>query len=285
MSICQGSIQAYFPQKQLLRGSLCVEPHNRFLKFEQWSKQNLKDSYAVMQKIVQQWQDNNITDQYLIIGKANQTTSFSWEIVPYERCSTWIGRVVQQIVVLWRFVFGGAVFSEQSKPEKKTVTPLLEKRLDKAKDPFCDQATIDRQCVLYGDTANVLYNIAPIGFGGEKLHFLIVPKRHCETFAELDESEYVESLQLAQQLYSHFRATRKKIENVYIFYKSGIDAGLTVPHPHMHFIVTTNPAQDVFGNLTVFKNIFFGSFRMNSTDFKNRVGELKKELSYLSKED
>ena len=58
-----------------------------------------------------------------------------------------------------------------------------------------------------------------------------------------------------------FKQTRKA-EDIYLFHKTGIDAGQTVPHWHMHLIVTANKTQGFFGKLTVLKNMLFGSSPM-----------------------
>jgi diadenosine tetraphosphate (Ap4A) HIT family hydrolase len=57
------------------------------------------------------------------------------------------------------------------------------------------------------------------------------------------------------KLIDHFKIRRKTVKNVYLLNKTGIDAGQTVKHWHLHVIFSTNKAQDFWGGMTVIKNI------------------------------
>ena len=59
-----------------------------------------------MQRIARAWESSHFTHQYLIYGKVD-SNAFNWEMVPYQKCRTFIGRAFQQLQVLWRIVFGG----------------------------------------------------------------------------------------------------------------------------------------------------------------------------------
>lgn len=283
------SLTAFIPDRQLLPNSLQVMA--RVEPFGEWSNKDHVDSYHFMQRIADAWKNNHLTDQYLIYGKVN-SSSFRWEMVPYEKCRTFIGRIVQQLQVLWRIVFGGIKIPEKAKQNKVLMyrdmlddsSPGLERSsaASKAEDSFCKDDTIERQWVIKGKKVNVLFNHAPIGFGGERLHFLVVPKEHRETFTEVTEEEYCESMELTRSLVNHFSERRENIENVYLMNKTGRDAGQTVKHWHLHVIFSTNKSQDLWGKITVIKNILFGSSPMKKDQLATTVGRLRVELVKLS---
>lgn len=243
-----------------------------------------------MQRIAQAWKSGNVTNQYLIYGKID-SNPFNWEMVPYQKCRTFIGRIIQQLQVLWRTVFGGATVSEESgKNQAKRYEVLLNQSPEviepsndpsKGNDSFCKDETIERQWVIKGKKVNVLFNYAPIGFGGERLHFLVVPKEHRETFTDVTQEEYCESLELTTKLVEHFGETRKTVKNVYLLNKTGLDAGQTVKHWHLHVIFSTNTAQDFWGKMTVIKNILLGSSPMKKDNLAKTVGALREELAPL----
>lgn len=284
------TVQASIPPQLLRLGSFQIIAPNR--PFNAWQTKHHADSYHLMQRIAEVWTHNQLTDQYLIYGKIH-SEPFKWEMVPYKKCRTVIGRVFQQLQVLWRTVFGGWVLTEAMRKDQfhlfnklacatppssakaSTMLPL------KGEDAFCKDETIERQWVITGKKVNVLFNYAPIGFGGEKLHFLIVPKEHRETFPDVTQEEYCESLALTTKLVDHFSATRKTIKNVYLLNKTGIDAGQSVKHWHLHVVFSTNARQDFWGKLTVVKNILFGSSPMKNEDLLTKVDALRTELATI----
>lgn len=260
------------PRQQLLKNSFIITAPDQ--KLCSWSRKDHSDSFSWMQRITQGWE----TDQFLIYGKVG-SKPFTWEIVPYEKCRTFIGRAIQQLQVLWRSVFGGLEISEEEairqceryrKFPEKTPIPSA----GKGTDPFCKEETIERQWVITGEKVNVLFNYAPIGFGGERLHFLVVPKEHRESFTEVTEEEYLETMELTSRLISHLGSAR----TVYLLNKTGIDAGQTVKHWHLHVIFSSNPAQDFWGKMTVVRNILFGSSPMREDELQKKVAELRNLL-------
>lgn len=280
------SLSAAIPGKQLLDKSLSISAAGK--KFTAWSEQNHADSYHFMQQIAQAWKNSHFTHQYLIYGKID-SNPFSWEIVPHQKCRTFIGRIAQQILVLWRTIFGGITAPKVSREKQfknyerlfnnspKVIEP--EGLANKGTDSFCKNETIERQWVITGKKVNVLFNYAPIGFGGEKLHFLVVPKEHRKNFTDVTCEEYCESLALTSKLVDHFSKTRNSVKNVYLLNKTGIDAGQTVNHWHLHAIFSTNSAQDFWGKITVLKNILFGSSPMKKDDLEKKVKALREEFA------
>jgi hypothetical protein len=217
------TLLAVVPNEQLLNQSLHLVAPGK--QFKEWSAKNHADSYLCMQRIANLWMESNLTNQYLIYGKVGPNP-FKWEMVPYKRCPNFIGRAFQQIKVLWRTVFGGVKVSEKEGENQLKKYELLLKQFppitkpsaisSKSDDSFCKDDTIKRQWVITGKTVNVLFNYAPIGFGGERLHFLVVPKEHRETFTEVTPEEYDESLGLTGKLIDHFTENRKTVRNVYL---------------------------------------------------------------------
>lgn len=282
------SLYATAPKQQLLKNSVSVT--NAENLFTDWTKQDHADSYQFMQKIARCWEAMKTRDQYLIYGKVNQGL-FNWEMVPYARCRTIFGRVYQQLQVLWRTVFGGIQVSSKERTAqidehnsnlskyKIEVNPSDAENL--SDDNFCKEEVIDRQWVVTGQKVNVLFNYAPIGFGGEKLHFLVVPRQHREKFTDVTEEEYCESLDLTTKMINHFAEHRDFSTNVYLMHKTGKDAGQTVKHWHLQVIFSTNPSQDFWGKLTVLKNIFWGSSPMKPDALAKRVTELRTELAAI----
>ena len=283
------SLLTGIPREQILDQSVQITAPNK--KFKEWSEQDHRDSYNAMQRIAQTWKSQNITDQYLIYSKVDKEV-FQWEMIPYQKCATVIGRIFQQVQVLWRTVFGGVTLSEEAsqialrKYEKMFETSphvsLPQQVESRGNDAFCSSATNERQWVITGKKVNVLFNYAPIGVGGERLHFLVVPKEHRVSFTDVTEEEYSEALSLTSRLIDRISLSRQNIENIYLLNKTGIDAGQTVNHWHMHVIFSTNKAQDFWGKLTVLKNILFGSSPMKIAELTQRVEALRKELAPIS---
>jgi hypothetical protein len=126
-------------------------------------------------------------------------------------------RLISSLDFTDNFLFYGALPSgggtcltpEKVKEEEKRYTALLhgnaythqtENEPGSSQDAFCNNQVIQKQRVMEGDKINILYNYAPIGLGGEKLHFLITPKTHRTTLKDLTENEYGEAQLITQQL-------------------------------------------------------------------------------------
>ena len=62
-------------------------------------------------------------------------------------------------------------------------------------------------------------------------------------------------------------------------HKTGIDAGQSVKHWHLHVIFSTNTAQNFWGRITVIRNILFGSSPMKRDELARKVGALRLELA------
>lgn len=278
------SLCVVLPDQQLREQSVQIVAPNKALS--EWSKKDHAHSYSLMQRVTQLWKNSGMTDQYFIYGKID-STPFHWEMVPYHKCESSLGRIAQQLQVLWRTIFGGIEVTPESKTEQLNQYQLLLNQAPAAveplnvsregDDPFCKKETIVRQWVVTGKKVNVLFNYAPIGFGKDKLHFLVVPKAHREMFTDVTKEEYCEALALTTRLVDHFSKTRE-IKNVYLLNSNGKDAGQTVKHWHLHVIFSTSSAHDWWGKLSVFKKILIQSSPMKKEELANTVNALRQEL-------
>lgn len=280
------TIEVRIPDSPLAKNALELAPTTS-KKFSQFTEAEDLDTVSSIKAIVNIWQNQRMADQYMLFGKEGD--SFRWEVVPYETTNSSISKIAQQTKVLWNIIFGGNSLSTEEKEKvrntyqdsfTKHYTHTFDYHGPKVPGPdaFIDQKVIDRQLVLEGERVRVLYNYAPIGFGGEKLHFLIIPKEQKEFLTDLSPEEFQEAMSITRKLLNCLGETRE-IQDVYFFNKNGPDAGQTVPHWHLHVIVTTNRLQDTLGKLTIMKNILFGASPMPTEELRSKVEELRDELS------
>lgn len=269
------NIEVQVPERPLANGSILVVPQNS-------TPSTLGEMYDTLQRIAQVWKANGISN-YMIYSKTTEHGFSGWEIVPYQDTSF---RFLAQLKVLWNVAFGGfKVGASEIERDKKLFsdsaifteeyTPLAPTGAD-TRDAFCNPAVIAPQLIYSGNEVDLLFNYAPIGIGKERLHFLLVPKKHRENFSQLTKSEYIEARQIANKLADFYKT--KNISTVYMFDKTGPLAGQTVPHWHQHLIFTATKTQEFVGKLTVLKNMIFGSSAMKSEALTQRVAELRTEL-------
>ncbi|GAB4238534.1 MAG: hypothetical protein Tsb0021_18240 [Chlamydiales bacterium] len=290
------SIQVRIPTESLAHDSIEIGTSIE-TSFTTWDDREHLNAFELMQHLIGVWKTHEIAHQHLIYGQQssynNDQKPFVWQVVPFQQSTIIIDRVWRQLQVAMRIAFGGFQLSTKSKQEIVNRyrnwwqnTPLKDSRVENNdhSDPFCNQEVIAKQSVLEGSTVRVLYNYAPIGLGGEKLHFLIIPKKHRSRFENVSRDEYLEAMQLSHRLMQHFFQTRS-VYQVYLLHKSGIDAGQTVPHWHMHLIVSTSKSQDFLGKLTVLKKILFGSTPMSDSELSQTVAVFRSEFKELTTPD
>lgn len=278
-------MQMVVPDHPLTIGSLKVESKSRSLNVSEWEAENILESYGLIQKVVEVWRKNGITDYLIYAKESTSLTSFSYEVVPYPK-KGW--RFWKQFKTLWNIIFGSSALSEIQRSKiardfkQLTLTSndtISEIEQISIQDAFCDQSVIERQLVYAGKKINILYNYAPIGFGQRKLHFLLVPKEHRLTFSDLSQEEYLEVVQLCQKLISFYK--EKEFKAVYLFNKSGTEAGQSVLHWHEHVVFTATKTQELFGKLTILKNMLFGSSPLSKQELQTQVELLRNELGQL----
>jgi len=267
----------------LASGAVQIVPNTGISSFSAWTPEHHKEAYQLIQKVVQVWKKQGISD-YLVYGKESKEAPFVWEVVPYPK-SCW--SVWRQLQVLWRVSFGGTPvgLDEQQRvannflEEGEHLSPVKESQ-EKTPfhDAFCREEVIQKQLVHEGgEHAHVLYNYAPVVLDERKLHFLLVAKKHRETFADLSEGEYVESMQLSQKLIRFYE--EKGYPTAYLYHKSGVRAGQTIPHWHEHLIFVNTKIQEFVAKLRVLKGtLICSSFPLSQKELQSRVASLKEEL-------
>lgn len=282
-------VKVIVPECPLAAGALKIMPRSDTGSFSAWENVDQQEAYSLIQGIVQIWEKKGVVD-YLIYGKESGDSSFGWEVVPYPKEGWWFWK---QFNVLWNITFTGScvpkvererVVQDFQKDKDSLLVEQIEviKETVQGKDPFCDQEIIAKQLVFEGKKINLLYNYAPIAFGEEKLHFLIVPKEHRPRFSDLTEEEYLETMQIAQKLVAFYK--EKGYETAYLFDKTGAEAGQTIPHWHEHLVFTATKTQELLGQLMVLKNMMFWSSPLPAEELKDRVDSLSNELVAVFKE-
>jgi diadenosine tetraphosphate (Ap4A) HIT family hydrolase len=291
--VLQGSsLNIVVPKAPLSQGSVQIIPRSGASHFPQWTTQNHQEAQSLIQRVIGAFEKQGVTD-YMVYGKESPDASFSWEVVPYTKsnwsCVNIFWRFWQQIQVLWKITFGGGSYSIA---ERQSIAETLRKNLPatsaaasvpqvqaaaQKSDVFCNPDIIKKQCVFEGKHINVLYDYAPLTLGKDRLHFLLVPKRHCSKFTELTPAEYIESKELSRRLQKYYHA--KGFHTVFQFAKTGEQAGLTVPHCHEHLVFTDTKTQEWLGKIRVLVRMLFGSFSLGANELKNRVDGLKVELA------
>ncbi len=284
------TMKVVVPECPLGLGSVKIIPTSNRRNFYGWEESNKLEAHELLQNVVKIWEKKGITD-YLIYGKESKGLIFGWEIVPYPKTG-W--KYWKQFRVLWNITFGARCLpiferqriAEDFQKDKDSFSATNTKQIEITKktasqnDAFCNPNIIDKQLIFEGKEINVLYNYAPLFIGKEKLHFLVVPKRHLPKFSDLSKSEYLESMQLTQKLINIYK--NKGFHTVYLFDKTGDRAGQTVSHFHGHVVITAAKNQ-VFLGLAVLKNMLFGSSPLKQNELQSRVEAFRKELSTVLK--
>ncbi len=227
--------------------------------------------FALLQKAAAHWSD------FLIYSWASPKNPDlrEWAFVPYTRHSfSW----TQQMNVLWRATRGGSAQTDEQceavkqyyREKHEVVRPSSPKT-----DAFCQRKVLDSQRVIGGETVDVLFNYAPLG----EEHFLIVPHVHRTDFSEVKQGEFVEAMMWVDNIARHYL---NKGLHCHVFHKTGIHAGQTVPHWHVHVIVV-DPSQDWKERLRMAWRMILWASPLPPQQLKDRVQKLQLELQDLAK--
>ena len=96
---------------------------------------------------------------------------------------------------------------------------------------FCNIIKDKKELIAENDLAVAFYDSFPVSDG----HALVIPKRHVETYFDLNEEEMAAILSLSKEV-------KKIIDGRYhptgfnVGFNVGLDGGQTVMHCHMHII-------------------------------------------------
>lgn len=95
--------------------------------------------------------------------------------------------------------------------------------------PFCNyDVSIEHE----NKTAMAILDKYPV----TKFHTLIIPKRHVQSFFDLNEYEYLDCVNLIKKLKQDLCKIDAEITGFNIGINAGHDAGQTVDHCHIHLI-------------------------------------------------
>lgn len=104
---------------------------------------------------------------------------------------------------------------------------------------FCIPKVIDYQKVFESELCYVFYNFKPAVPGA---HFLISPKRHLQFSHNLLAEEIRDMHELAQKLTKALEIKYGR-KDVKMYIQDGPSVGQTVPHSHMHLMLTPDPVK------------------------------------------
>ena len=96
---------------------------------------------------------------------------------------------------------------------------------------FCDEKVLDAQKFYEDDLVLALYTHKPI----LPPHFLIIPKRHVEQFADLTDDEFTQISRVIKKVHSAASSVFGT-SSYLLLQKNGEEVGQTVPHVHFHYI-------------------------------------------------
>jgi diadenosine tetraphosphate (Ap4A) HIT family hydrolase len=97
--------------------------------------------------------------------------------------------------------------------------------------PFCDRIAADEEFVHARQQAVAFADAYPVADG----HLLVVPRRHVARAEDLDADEWAEVFTLVQEVCRELSEC-DGVDGVNVGVNSGVAAGQTVDHAHVHVI-------------------------------------------------
>lgn len=274
------------PERVLADGAVRVESRQAGRSFTDWTYAENAEAYEILQHVAAQWAKKGIND-YIVMGKVDGDNSFGWEIVPYTKGQ----KFLKQMAVAFRVFFGGKIASEairksvmdDYKNANEIFTASLESPLEpkapvqKSNDAFCTPKIVDSQKIIDDPEKDVrvLYDYKPL----TKHHFLVVSKEHYESYSEMPFKAYMQGVKYAKMLFEKYG---KKDSTAYLYHKTGKLAGQTVPHWHMHVVITETKNQNRWGILKVLFNTVWGVSPLKPAVQAERVKAYREQLSEKS---
>ena len=267
---------------------LKIQSRSTFSSLKEWTGLDHEYSHEALKKIASVFK--NRQDDYLIFGQmdVNKIEMFGWHAIPYHS-TDWT--LWKQLKVFWTLLSGPfRVNNELRKAVAKSYRDELNKeQLESspiyhptAHDPFCNESQLKKQRIFEGVEVDVLYNYAPTKLD-EQLDFLIISKKHRNSFYELSKSEYVEAITLAITIFNAFRET-EQANIATIYHKSGKRAGQTVPHWHLHVMLTKNRPSTFIEKVSCIWKGYFRT-RLSDEELEKRVSLYSNKLKLLAKQE
>ena len=99
------------------------------------------------------------------------------------------------------------------------------------KCPFCDRVAAGDEIIHAGASAVVFADAYPVSEG----HVLVVPRRHLSRVEDLEADEWTELFGLVREVFREL-SERDGVDGVNVGVNSGVAAGQTVDHAHVHVI-------------------------------------------------
>lgn len=264
----RGTATIAAPLHPLAKGSVLVYPTDGPAHLSDMDDAMVSALHASLRDVVDSWRLDGRAAGYMVIGVDDLLggQSFRYQAVPYPRAVTDLENAWRQFRVIRRLVFG------MNRAFRATLTrnPASAAQLarlhpvrhagsssEPSRCPFCRRDVLQSQIVMEGRTVVALYNFAPIGLRGDKLHFLIIPKAHRPGFEDLTREEHREAFELARRvvhrLSAHFGQGAMK--RLYTYHKTGPEAGQSVPHWHLHLVLFRSHLHDIWARSQVLLKI------------------------------
>ncbi|MCI0382796.1 MAG: HIT domain-containing protein [Chlamydiae bacterium] len=277
-------METYVPSQFLYHPNLKVR-HREKKNITDWNSSEIRESFAHLKKVIFYFKEHGSKD-YMIFASSDES---AWEILPYFP-NDW--STFKQLLIFHNVLSGpktrpGSLEQEENLaqgyraewPQMVVDGDTLTSIDSKEDDPFCDPAALSKQRVFEGEQVDILYNYAPLPIKPKELDFLIIPKKHRLHFTDLAEEEYVEAMVLAQELCNFYRE-KDGISNMVFYHKTGVRAGQTVPHWHLHVTMGSEKPQKLLQKIDLILRSFYLRKVLSEEELKSRVDQFREELKW-----
>lgn len=255
------------------------------------SKDGLRfNEFGLLKSFANYWfySNKNVNGFYIIQNRDDFSGHNSLQFIPYVKSDYWIGKIIQQIIVIWNMLvprilaIASSIFY-QDKP-KEDLIPFLhydhvsrwkykDDPLFNKNSPFDNPEQVKKQLVFEGKRVKLLLNYNPLS----KLDFLIIANAKPKGFPDLEYEDYKEAMDIADKIKSHYSWGGKKIVAV-ASHATGSSAGQTVPEWHLHLTIALSRTEKIFGYFKVMGKMIGASGPLTNDQLKERVTHLKEEL-------
>lgn len=282
------SLQVAVSPCPLLPNSLIVESVLAEKNPAKWSERQHIDAYNFLENIAALWRENESVDDFIVVGTKPPRMNgerFFWEIIPFPKDNN---EKRDHFFLLWHLIFDSPCLDEKEKlviknrykkyaslltkpyVPKKSEAPCVEN------DPFCNQKVVNSQLLYEGKLVDLLYNYAPLGLGEDKIHFLIISKRHRDGFPDLTLEEYLEAQDILSKLTLFYE--KKGFPISYYYHKTGLLAGQSVPHWHLHLIFDSEVKQAYFTKLVILRKMLLKPDPLSPEELERLVNKYKQDV-------
>lgn len=267
------------PRKALSSESVQIIQHDKNFP---WTKQETIELHHLIHKIIKIWEKEGTSDYFVYGKKTPEIPASGYHLVPFKDQSYY-----DQFHLLTR-IFLGVSWHSNSKQEQNELAERLKKQLPvhlsrpnvhptPSNDPFCNPDILKKQVLYEGTSTYLLLDYAAFALAEERLHFLIIPKKHKERFSDLSIEEFIEAHQIANALFTHF-SDQYPAYMTHLIHKSGRLAMQDVPHWHLHVIFGPNNVPNFGKKSELFWRFIFKDI-LSKEELRSRVESLFEELN------